>query len=531
MPAAPFLLPALSGSLATLLLASSPALAAAPQDWTNLGGNEARNGRNLAAGPEAGNLLWSAADPSIISWAPFIHDRKVFTVRQTGFPASGGPANDAVKAWDLDTGTLLWSVTLPYGGDPNREWIAWIAGVRDGRVYASRASQGKPGPVLALDAASGAILWTSSATTEAFAYDGVVFAPDGDLLVGDATSVVRIDAGTGATVWTASRTCAVSGNCGVAVGNGGVYLDEVAAGGQVVTKLDLDTGAALYQSSLMPGFTVQNSPFVLPDGTVCLARTQNNPSTDFLYAFDDTGAALVERWHVPIRWTTSHTHGAGADSSIYTFLPNDEFVRLDPATGAVLASAGVIAPLGSPNASPRTAVDVNGIVYLSNGWADNPPANGHLWAFLPNLNAILFDYPLFSPNQGGPALGPDGTLVVCDLNGVYAHRDLCPLRLEIAGPGGGPPQAGGPVTVTVTCASPNQRVLVAAATATGRTRTSGCPVRWDLDRPREFPIPTDATGTATAAGTLPAKLAGWTLYVQAMDDLSCRRTGVARLEL
>ena len=396
----------------------------AAQDWPNLGGNQARNGRSSELGPIDDDLAWSNADDfSIIAWHPFIADSRVFTIRESGFPTSGGAANDALVAYDLDTGVELWRTTLAFGGNPSTEWIAWIAGTANGRVYASRSSNGAPGPIRAYDAATGAFLWNSVALTQAFAYDGVVFAPDGDLIVGDHLQLVRIDGATGVTVWTTSRNRAVSGDCGAAATADAIYIDQVTVGGQIITKLDMATGAILYSSPLMPGFTEQNQPFLSPDGaTVYMARTQNNVLTDFLYAFGDDGTQLTPLWNVPVRWTTSHDHGIGDDGSIYTFTQANEFVRLDPATGAITANAGVLAPIGTGNLSPRTAVDGAGNVYVTNGWTGTPATNGRLWAFTADLSVNLFTLTLDNPNQGGPALGDGGTLVVTDRVGVHAYR-------------------------------------------------------------------------------------------------------------
>jgi hypothetical protein len=224
-------------------------------------------------------------------------------------------------------------------------------------------------------------------------------------------------------MWTTPRQRAVSGNCGVAVGPTGVYLDELAAGGQRLEKLDLATGAILYSSPTMAGFTEQNAPFLSPDGTkVYFSRTQNNTLVDFLFAFDDTGSALNLLWSQPVRWTTSHEHGIAPDGSIYTFTQADEFVRLDPATGNITANAGVLAPLGGPNLSPKTVVDAAGRVYVSNGWANTPSTNGRIWAFNADLTQNLFTLNLDNQNQGGPALGDGGTLVVCDRISVRAYR-------------------------------------------------------------------------------------------------------------
>ncbi len=420
------MLDALHRLLGGAILALVAVPLAPAQDWTNSGGNGARNGLAPGVlGPADADVLWTNTDDfSLIAWHPVVHDGRVFAVREAGFPQTGGPANDAVVAYDLDTGAELWRTTLPYGGDPAVEWIAWIGGARDGRVYASRSSNGQPAPVRALDAATGAAVWTSAATTEAFAYDGVVFAPDGDLIVGDFSSLTRVEATDGSTVWSVPRPCPVSGNCGAAVTDTAAYIDEQVVGGQVVTRVDLATGAMLYSSPTMPGgFIAQNAPFVSPDGqTVYFARTQNNASVDFLYAFRDTGTALVQLWSRAVRWTTSHEHGVGPDGTIYAISPADELMRLDPATGNVLGSTAPLSPFGSPNASPKTAVDALGNVYLSNGWGSTPATNGRLWAFDASLSTTRFTLNLDRQNNGGPALARDGTLVVADRVGVHAFR-------------------------------------------------------------------------------------------------------------
>lgn len=405
-----------------LALLAAPLLAG---DWTNYGGDPARNGASPEIGPRAADLLWqNTSDFSLIAWHPFVLDGRVFTIRESGFPQSGGPANDALVAYALETGVELWRTTLPFAGDTSQEWIAWIGGARDGRVYASRSQNGSPQPIRAFDAATGDLLWTSAVSTQAWAHDGIVFAPDGDLIVGDFSSLHRIEASDGSTLWSTPRLCPVSGNCGAALSASGLFVDEPRPGTtNRVAKYDLASGAFLYASADFPGFTTQNAPFVSRDGqTVYFARTQNNPAVDFLYAFEDTGSSLVERWHVPIRWTTSHEHGIGPDGSIYTFSQADELVRLDPATGAVLDASAPLAPLGSPNLSPKTVVDADGSVYVCNGWSGTPAGNGRLWAFSADLSQTLFTLSLDRPNAGGPALADGGTLVVCDRQAVRAYR-------------------------------------------------------------------------------------------------------------
>lgn len=395
------------------------------QDFGNNGGNARRNGLSGAIGPIEPVLAWSnTADFSLISWMPYIHGDQVFAIRESGFPQAGGSANDEVIAYGLADGIIQWRTSLPYGGDPSTEFIAWIAGANGGRVYGARSQNQKPTPIYALDASTGALLWTSAVTTEAFAYDGVVFADNGDLIVGDRTHVVRINATTGATVWSATRACPVSGACGVAITDTAVYYDLPVVGGNAIGKLDLATGAALYISPVMPGFTDQNTPFVGPDGTVYFSRSQNFATVDFLYSFDDHGMGFSQNWMTPVRWTTNHGHGVSPDGLIYTFSPSDEFVALDAGTGAVVANAGVLSPIGSPNLSPQTVVDKAGTVYVSNGWGSSPASDGRLWAFNKDLTTQHFVVNLDRQNNGGPALGGSGYLVMADRNGVYAYRSL-----------------------------------------------------------------------------------------------------------
>src|SRR5262249_7832296 len=157
-------------------------------------------------------------------------------------------------------------------------------------------------------------------------------------------------------------------NCGVAVHGDAVYAADAAPGGHVIKRFDLATGMFQYQSSLMPGFTIQNSPMVGPDGTVFLSRTQNNASVDFFYAFDDTGAWLVERWHVPAGWSTSSELAVGPDGTIYHIAPMNEIHRLDPVSGATLNNSG---PIPADFSTPRLAIDAQGRVFFSNGAFSN----------------------------------------------------------------------------------------------------------------------------------------------------------------
>ncbi len=395
--------------LLAVLLFASPSLAA---DWTNAGGNAGRNGLTSETGPDSALQLWSGGRSSIIAWQPVIEGSRVFLVRQTSFPpeTTGSP----VVCQDLDTGTELWAANIPANAG---DWTTWIAGVNGGRVYASRSGNGASvaAKLYCLDAASGGVLWVSTVNQDGGAYDGVVFAPNGDPVIASFHTIWRFDHASGALVWSAPRVGSVSGDCGGALGNGAIYVADAVVGGHAIKKFDLATGAFLYQSPVMAGFTIQTTPMVGPDGTIYLSRVQNNASVDFFFAFQDTGSALVQKWNVPAGYSYASEFGVGPDGSVYQLAPGDEIHRLDPATGVTLATSG---PLVHDTWAPRLAVDALGRVFLSNGGF----GNGRFFSFNADLS-LRWSVSVPNINIGAPAIGRDGTLVIAGVGtNVKAYR-------------------------------------------------------------------------------------------------------------
>lgn len=399
-------------TLATATLIASLALA----DWPSSGGNDRRNGQSSELGPTGLDVQWSGGRSSVIAWQPVIEGRRVFMVRQLGFPPEPQSNLSPVVAMNLDTGAELWSVNIPF---QSGDWTTWVAGVKNGRVYACRGGNGATSlaKVYCLEAATGAELWQSTEEVDAGFYDGVVFAADGDPVIGSFRFIWRIDAETGATVWRANRTCSVSGNCGVAINPDAqaVYAVDTVAGGQAVRKFDLLSGAFQYLGPTMPGFLTQSTPMVGPDGTIYFNRAQTNELVDFFYAFEDTGAAIVEKWHVPALNMPGSELGVGPDGSVYMVDRQTRILRLNPADGSIVNNSN---PIPSDFHKSRFAFGDDGLIYYSNGSFDL----GRLYCFSADL-VEQWSTPVFRFNIGGPALGADGTLVICGVGGdVRAYR-------------------------------------------------------------------------------------------------------------
>jgi hypothetical protein len=410
---------------ATALLLLCAISASHAADWPNAGGNAGRNGQTPEVGPDAATVAWAGGRSSIIAWQPVIAGDRVFLVRQSSFPPeqTGSP----VIAMNLHTGAELWRRDLPANSG---DWTTWIAGARDGRVYASRSGNGASvaAVMYALDAASGATIWTSQDTTRSGAYDGVVFADNGDLIVADFNNITRIRASDGTTAWRVSRVGSVSGQCGGCLHGDAFYIADAAPGGHVIRRYNASTGVFQYQSPVMAGFTLQNTPMVSQDGTVYLSRTQNNAAVDFFYAINDDGAAMTIRWSVPARWTVVSEFAVAADGSVYMMAPGNVIKRLDAATGATLATSAAI--VSDANAQPRMAVDSSGRLFLCNGSF----SNGRFYSFNADLSP-RWDLAVPNSNIGSPAIGCDGTLVIAGVGtSVTGYRTVrCAGDLDLDG--------------------------------------------------------------------------------------------------
>ncbi len=366
-------------------------------DWSiGTGGNSPRYGYNSAYGPEDTTVLWQGGATSVIAWQPVIDGDIVAVARcaDLGDTLHG----TKIVAYDLSTGTELWTEDLPIDF-PSTDWRNHVSAIKDGKVYASRAGNTNASYMYALDATDGSQIWKSEDIVDECSSEGVAFAPDGDLLVGNFESVMRIDCDDGTTVWETPRSSPTSNGSEVAVFNGKAYGWKSTGYGPAIAVFDIDDGQYLYESDgIEGGFIQQVAPFVGPDGTVYAPRSCNNPSTDYLVAFDDNGSSLVEKWRVEIGYIPFASFGVGPDGSVYTYDRNGAIVRLDPDTGSVVdTSQNISAGIGV-----RMAIDGNGRVFAAD--------NDYLYSFNADLSLRWSEYIY---GVVGPAMAYDGTLIAC----------------------------------------------------------------------------------------------------------------------
>jgi outer membrane protein assembly factor BamB len=206
-------------------------------DWPQAGGNGDHAMHHLALS-EAPQIAWrSVVGTGGDAYQPLVSE-----------PVSAGgrifalDAASNLSAFDLATGDQLWRISLT----PEGEDVLFGGGIAtDGaRVYATT----NYGYVYAIDAASGAIAWTTR-------IDSPIRAAPG--LAGDRLIVITLDnrgiaiaTATGETIWTHSGPVATAGLLGSAAPAIGEGVAVVAYSSGEIFALDLATGEAKWSDAI-----------------------------------------------------------------------------------------------------------------------------------------------------------------------------------------------------------------------------------------------------------------------------------------
>jgi outer membrane protein assembly factor BamB len=401
-------------SIIALIVMALVTLTSYSQGWNvGPGGNSLRNSLSPQYGPPQPELLWSGSLTSVIAQQAVTDGIYLAMPRMHNI-------NDVlhgtkIVVHNLLTGDTLWSKDLPVDF-PSTDWRNRVSAIHNGVVYATRSGNTNFSYLYALDAENGEILWISEDLTDERTTEGLSFTPDGDLLVGNMYNILLINHLNGKTLWDTERL-AYDGGSGLTIFNDRVYSIKNVVNTVRVAAYNLATGEELFVSDALAGGLVQQLGFFLgTDGSIYVPRTQNNPITDSLFALEDAGNTFKRKWSVPIGYTPFATHGVGPDGSIYAYTRNGEIMRLNPTNGDILNTSKVILTGGANQ--PRMAIDAAGRVFVSNGGF----TNGRFYSFNADLSD-RWEEAIPSVNVGGPAIGINGTLIVCGVGtNVRAYK-------------------------------------------------------------------------------------------------------------
>src|SRR5690606_12396512 len=172
-----------------------------------------------------------------------VNDQVVVTARMASM--ADALHGSTIVAHDLVTGEIRWQRQLPLDSIVS-DWRSRVMGTSHGLVFATRAGDTNQSYIYALRVADGSIAWRSADTFDEASTESPAITGDGDLVVGNFSSLVRVSGADGSTVWSATRTSPCTDGSAAAISNERVYVWEASLAGPRVTAFDLKTGERLY---------------------------------------------------------------------------------------------------------------------------------------------------------------------------------------------------------------------------------------------------------------------------------------------
>ena len=399
-----------SPALLVLLALGLPAAAQevlTPGEW-----DQFRFGtRHLGWNPHETVLSPSNVGGLVKRWSTPIGETTFTSAAVAGGRVYVGTLGGKLFALDAATGAILWS-RPPDALAGDTVWTSPV--VADGVVYF--AANRPTAVIYALDAATGATLWSEGLTFSLMVSSPVV--NEGVLyLAFNDHSIVALDAATGATRWTADAGAGMYAS--PAVADGRLYVTVHNRG---LLALDAGSGAFLW---LAPMAGPQWSSPAAGKALVYVGSRDD----ERLYAFHAATGATA--WSAPLgEWV--HTSPALANGMVYAGANDGRLSAFDANTGQPRWSRA-LAPTGGLFGGPTVA---NGVVYATSGQGD-----GKLYAV-----DALTGQPLFNAFVGDGDQSGDGEWVNASATvsggavyvGTYEGDDsvVSAFTLPTRGPGG-----------------------------------------------------------------------------------------------
>jgi outer membrane protein assembly factor BamB len=354
---------AVSAVLGVALLASAGTAALAAGNWSEFGfapkGGRFNPREKILNTTNVGALkvLWSAQDGAFSLTAPAVVDNVVYSGTNAFDAATGqllwatnsggiSPAvgngtvyidtQNGLCAYVAANGTNLWCAGNNYLPDAPSG-----AAVVDGIAYFGSAL----GSVFAIDAATGAQLWSApissdNAASSPAVANGVIY------INGD--SLFAFDAKTGAQLWSSSIT---DGTSSPAVVRGVVYCS-----GRVLAAFNATTGAVLWSVSPGGPLSILGDSPAVAKGLVYIGASvtgQHGSSSGVLYALKARTGKII--WSAPVASGITSSP-AVANGVVYVGSDDGTLYAFNAKTGAELAAVAGVAGQSSPTVA-------NGMVY------------------------------------------------------------------------------------------------------------------------------------------------------------------------